>query len=385
MDFEVGNFDILTEDQAAELFSGEASDEEEVKDETPKDQGKQTDDDEPSIEEINPDDLFSEDVDGEKDTKDKEDTTSDKDDGDSPKDIYSSIASSLVDEGIFQNLDDFKIEDIKSVDEFGEFFRKQIKAQLDEEQRRISEALEVGVEPEEVQRYESSLRFLEGITESQLSDESDKGIDLRKRIIYQDYLNNGASKDKALKLMEMSFKNGTDVEDAKEALEGNKAYYKSSYDAIIEEGRKEAENEKKALKKRAEDLKKAITTTEEPIAGLKVDKTLRQRAYEVATKPVYKDPDTGRYYTELQKYELEHQDEFMHKLSIIYAATDGFQKLDGLVKGKITTETKKGLRELEDKLRGRKPAPDGSFDFRLGNDPESKAFRLAKEIDNPMF
>lgn len=382
MDFEVGNFDILTEDDAAELFSGNDSGEsEEEKVEKPKDKDEN---DENPIENVDPDDLFSEDVDGKKDTEDKEDTTSDKDAGDSPKDIYSSIASSLVDEGIFQNLDDFKIEDIKSVDEFGEFFKKQIKAQLDEEQRRISEALEVGVEPDEIQRYESSLRFLEGITEDQLSDESDKGIDLRKRIIYQDYLNNGASKDKALRLMEASFKNGTDIEDAKEALEGNRTYYKSSYDSLIEEGKKEAEKEKAALKKRAEDLKKAITTTEEPIAGLKVDKTLRQRALEIATKPVYKDPDTGRYYTELQKYELEHQDEFMHKLSIIYAATDGFQKLDGLVKGKITTETKKGLKELEDKLRGRKPAPDGSFDFRLGDDPQSK-LRLSRELDDPRF
>ena len=77
------------------------------------------------------------------------------------------------------------------------------------------------MEPEEIQRYESSLKFLNGITEEQISKEGDDGDTLRKRIIYQDYINNGASREKDIRMTEMSFTNGTDVEDAKEALKYN--------------------------------------------------------------------------------------------------------------------------------------------------------------------
>lgn len=371
------NVSMLSEGEAAALFDDDATSTEDIQEELEK--AKEKEKDEP-VEElpIDPEDLFDspEKVDGE-DKQDEEDTTSDNKDGDSPANIYSSIASGLKEEGIFQDLEDVDTEQIKNVEDFAEFFKKQLKAQLDQEQRRISEALDAGVEVDEIRRYENSIKFLDSITETQLAAEDEEGETLRKRIIYQDYINNGASKEKAIKMTELSFKNGTDVDDAKEALAGNRKYFEENYNQLIEEGKKEAEKEKQAIRESAERIKKSILSTEEPISGLKVEKAVRQKAYEVITKPVFQDKETGEYYTELQKYQMEHREEFLHKLGVLYALTGGFKSLGGLVEGKIKKEVKKGLKDLERKINSSKITPEGSFDYATGKkDPES-TWRLA--------
>lgn len=61
--------------------------------------------------------------------------------------------------------------------------------------------------------------------------------------------------------------------------------------------------------------------------------------------------------------------------------TDGFKNLDGLVKGRVKKEVKKGLRELEHTLNNSSRNSDGSLKFMSGsNDPESKSFTLELDI-----
>ena len=62
----------------------------------------------------------------------------------------------------------------------------QVKARMDERQKRIDEALAVNVQIDDIKRYENAITYLDGIEEDVLVDESDESENLRKQIIYQD-------------------------------------------------------------------------------------------------------------------------------------------------------------------------------------------------------
>jgi hypothetical protein len=327
-------------------------------------------------EEINPDDLFDspESVGSEEDNQeDAEDTKSKKDKGTSPKNnFYSSIASALKDEGIFPELDDETLSNIKTPEDFAEAVEKTVQAKLDERQRRIDAALQADVEPDEVRRYESVLANLESIKEEHIADETERGERLRKNLIYQDFLNRGYSEQRAKREVEKSFNAGTDIDDAKEALESNREYFKDQYQDLIKEAQEEAKQEQERIKKEAAELKKSMLEDKEVFEGITLDKTTRQKAYDNIVKPVYKTED-GEYLTAIQKYETENPVEFRKYLSILFTLTDGFKSIDGLVKGKVKKEVKQSLRELEHKLSStsRTSAGEPKYVGGVEEDPES--------------
>lgn len=304
-------------------------------------------------EEINPDDLFDnpESVGSGKDNQEEEeDTQSEKDKGTSPKtNFYSSIASALKEEGIFPDLDDDTLNGIKTPEDFAEAVEKTVQARLDERQKRIDAALQADVEPDEVRRYEQTLANLDAIKEEYITDETEKGERLRKNLIYQDFRNRGYSEARAKREVEKSFNAGTDIEDAKEALESNREHFSTQYQDLIKEAQEEAKEEQRKIKEEAAQLKKSMLEDKEVFTGIALDKTTRQKAFENITKPVFKTED-GEYLTAIQKYEMDNPVEFRKYLSVLFTMTDGFKNIDGLVKGKVKKEVKQSLRELEHKL-----------------------------------
>lgn len=304
-------------------------------------------------EEINPDDLFDnpESVGSGKDNQEEEeDTQSEKDKGTSPKtNFYSSIASALKEEGIFPDLDDDTLNGIKTPEDFAEAVEKTVQARLDERQKRIDAALQADVEPDEVRRYEQTLANLDAIKEEYITDETEKGERLRKNLIYQDFRNRGYSEARAKREVEKSFNAGTDIEDAKEALESNREYFSTQYQDLIKEAQEEVKEEQRKIKEEAAQLKKSMLEDKEVFTGITLDKTTRQKAFENITKPVFKTED-GEYLTAIQKYEMDNPVEFRKYLSVLFTMTDGFKNIDGLVKGKVKKEVKQSLRELEHKL-----------------------------------
>ena len=304
-------------------------------------------------EEINPDDLFDnpESVGSGKDNQEEEeDTQSEKDKGTSPKtNFYSSIASALKEEGIFPDLDDDTLNGIKTPEDFAEAVEKTVQARLDERQKRIDAALQADVEPDEVRRYEQTLANLDAIKEEYITDETEKGERLRKNLIYQDFRNRGYSEARAKREVEKSFNAGTDIEDAKEALESNREYFSTQYQDLIKEAQEEAKEEQRKIKEEAAQLKKSMLEDKEVFTGIALDKTTRQKAFDNITKPVFKTED-GEYLTAIQKYETDNPVEFRKYLSVLFTMTDGFKNIDGLVKGKVKKEVKQSLRELEHKL-----------------------------------
>ena len=345
--------------------------------EPPKKEEEPDKDKEETTEVVDVDNLFTDTPEsvgsGKENTEEKEDTTP-KGSGTSPKNFYSSIAKALKEEGIFPDLDDEGLSKVKDPEDFRDLIDQQIKAGLDERQKRIDEALNAGVEPTEIRKYENTINFLGSIKEENISDEGDKGEKLRKDLIYQDFINRGYSKERAAREVQKSFNAGTDIDDAKEALKSNIDFFKDKYDELVNEAKSEAEQEEKERKEQAEKLKSSILNDKDVFGDLSIDKSTRQKIYDNIAKPVYKDPETGEYFTAIQKYEMENRTDFLKNIGLLFTLTDGFKNLDGLVKGKVKKEVKKGLRELEHTLNNTARTSDGNLKFVSGVDEDPESF-----------
>lgn len=373
---------ILGADEIENLF---VEDDKEIQDtppaneETSEEEEDKDKNKEETTEVVDVDNLFTEEPESvgsgkEDNTEEKEGTETDKETGTSPKNnFYSSIAKALKEEGIFPDLDDETADKIKAPEDFADAIEKQIQARLDERQKRIDAALNAGVEPSEIQKYERTLNYLNSLQDSEITDESDKGEKLRQQLIYTDFINRGYSKERAQREVQKSFNSGTDIEDAKEALASNKEFFQTEYNNLVKDAQEEEKKDAQERKEQAEKLKKSILEDSKVFGDLSVDKSTRQRIYDNISKPVYKDPETGEFYTAIQKYEMENRTEFLKNVGLLFTLTDGFKNLDGLVKGKVRKEVKKGLRELEHTLNNTSRTSDGNLKFASGveDDPES--------------
>lgn len=343
-----------------------------------KEDKKNKEKDEETTEVIDVDNLFTDEPEsvgsGKDNTKGKEDTSSREDSTSPQKTIYSSIAKALKEEGIFPDLDDEVLSKVKEPEDFRDLVEQQIKAGLEERQKRIDDALNYGIEPTEIKRYENTLNFLDSVKEENITDESDKGEELRKNLIFQDFINRGYSRERATREVQKSFNAGTDIEDAKEALKSNTEYFKGKYDDLIEDAKLEAQKEEENRKEQANKLKASILNEKNILGDLSIDKPTRQKIYDNISKPIYKDPETGEYYTAIQKYEKDNRVDFLKYLGLIFTLTDGFKSLDGLVKGKVKKEVKNGLRDLEHAINNTARNSDGNLKFVSGVDEDPESF-----------
>ena len=379
MEEELSLDNILGAEEIENLFveDDETQDAPPANGEPPKKEEEPSKDKEETTEVVDVDNLFTDTPEsvgsGKENTEEKEDTTP-KGSGTSPKNFYSSIAKALKEEGIFPDLEDESLTKIKDPEDFRDLIDQQIKASLDERQKRIDEALNAGVEPTEIRKYENTINFLDSIKEENISDEGDKGEKLRKDLIYQDFINRGYSKERATREVQKSFNAGTDIDDAKEALKSNIDFFRDKYDELVNDAKSEAEQEERERKEQAEKLKSSILNDKDVFGDLSVDKSTRQKIYDNIAKPVYKDPETGEYFTAIQKYEMENRTDFLKNIGLLFTLTDGFKNLDGLVKGKVKKEVKKGLRELEHTLNNTARTSDGNLKFVSGVDEDPESF-----------
>lgn len=377
---------ILGEQEIDTLFSDpeETTNSEEKVDAGDKKPAEEIENDETKTTEVvNPDDLFGdketqpESVGSEKnkeDQEEKEDATTDKDSGSSPNDnFYSSIANALAVDGIFPNLDEEVVKGVVDAESFSDAIEAEVNARFDEKQQRILKALENGVEPSDIKKYENTIQFISTITDAAIAEESEKGEQLRRNLIYQDFLNKGYSPDKAQKFTERTIDAGTDVEDAKEALQSNKEYFQKQYNKLLKDAQDAADAEKAERVKQTEKLKDSILKEKQPFGDLEISADIRKKAFDKITKPVYKDPETGEYLTALQKYQMDNKGEFLKYIGLLMALTNDFKDFESFTKGKVKKEVKKGLRELEQTLNNTRRNSDGSLRMATSvkDDPES--------------
>ena len=296
--------------------------------------------------------------------------------GTSPKtnNFYSSIANALKKDGIFPDIDDESLAKIKSPEDFAEMFENQVQAKLDEKQQRVDKALNYGVELSDIQKYETTLDYLDKITDDVLSDESEQGENIRRQMIYNDFINRGYSKERAEREIKKSFDSGSDIEDAKEALQSNKEFYKKSYDNLVNEAKAETERLNKQIKEDSEKLKNSILNDSKVFGGLQIDTSTRRKVLDNISKPVYKDPDTGKLLTAIQKYEADNKLDFIKNVGLLYTLTDGFKNLDKLVGSEVKRETKKAMRELENTINNTSRYSDGNLRFVTGVSDDNDSY-----------
>lgn len=278
------------------------------------------------------------------------------------KNFYSSITDALVVDGIFPDLDKETIQNVKTPEDFQKIIEEQINARFTEKEKRINDALNNKVEPSVIQQYESTIDYLNNINDDSLSAEDEEGENLRRQIIYNDYLNRGFSKTRAEKMVNDAINNGTDVDDAKDALQGIKDFYNNKYKEILDSAK---ENEKKLAEERtkqSENLKKSIMEDKNLYGDIDVDKATRTKIYDFITKPVYKDSN-GNYMTALQKYQSENTIEAMKNFAICYTLTNGFKDWSKLGSKQAKREVKKGLANLEKVINSTSRNNDGSLGF----------------------
>ena len=278
------------------------------------------------------------------------------------KNFYSSITDALVVDGIFPDLDKETIQSVKTPEDFQKLIEEQINARFTEREKRINEALNNKVEPSVVQQYESTIDYLNNINDDSLSAEDEEGENLRRQLIYNDYLNRGFSKTRAEKMVNDAIENGTDIDDAKDALQGVKDFYNNKYKEILDSAK---ENEKKLAEERtkqSENLKKSIMEDKNLYGDVDVDKATRTKIYDFITKPVHKDSN-GNYMTALQKYQSENTIEAMKNFAICYTLTNGFKDWSKLGSKQAKKEVKKGLANLEKVINSTSRNNDGSLGF----------------------
>ena len=123
----------------------------------------------------------------------------------------------------------------------------------------------------------------------------------------------------------------------------------------------------------AEKLKESIMKDKQLFGDIELSNDIRKKAFDTISRPVYKDTETGRYMTALQKYEMENRADFLKYTGLIYTLTNGFKDFDSFTKGKVKREVNKGLRELEQTLNSTRRNSNGSLKMVTSakEDPES--------------
>lgn len=366
---------ILIPEEAESLFDSGIDTASQIEEPLEPKEGEQKKNNKETTEIVDVDQLFtseSESVGSEDNNQEEQEDAPFESNGTSP-DFYSSIAKAFKEEGIFPDLDDSEYSKVKTPEDFRNLIEKKIQDSLDERQKRIDQALNLGVEPTAIKQYEGTLNYLDSINDEILREESQDSEKLRKQLIFQDYINRGFSKERATREVQRSIDGGNDIEDAKEALLSNKEFFNKQYKDLINQAEAEDIRQEEQRKEQAKQLKASILEDSKVFGDLVVDKPTRQKIFDSISKPVYKDPETGEFYTAVGKYQLENNTEFLKNVGLIYTLTDGFKNLDGLIKGKVKKEVSKGLRELEHTINNTSRNNDGSLRYIGGveEDPES--------------
>ena len=368
----IGLDNMLGAEEVERMFSNqEPSDNSEgvVAEETATDENKNSDTTEETAE-VDFSDLFGnqpESVGSEKNTERNGGAPESSDGQGSPQaNLFSSIAKAVRDEGVFPDLSDEECDAVNDAAKLKELFDTQISKMLDERQQRIEKALNSGATTDEVQQYQNAIslsQFLENKdTLATLATEGDDGENLRKRVMYQDYINRGFKHERAVKMIQKSIDDGTDVDDAQEALNSCREFYKQQIDDFQQEMEERQQAQKANEQKQFSSLKKHLLDTENFYDGVNVDKPTRQKAYDAITKPIYRD-EQGNYMNALQKYQREHPTEFMENVALLFALTDEFKSVNKLTQKKVKQETKKWVEEATAALNNTRRNGDGMLNL----------------------
>lgn len=294
--------------------------------------------------------------------------------------FYHSTLSALVEDGVLDGLTTEDVDNVQSPESFSEAVRKAVESKLDETQKRINDAINYEVPKDEIREYENLLSYLNNITDNALNDESQQGEQLRRNLIAQDLQNKGYTQQQIARKIKSIFDAGADIDEAADALVANKDFFNKKYQDRINENKKKIEEQKSQMEKDINTLKTSILD-DELFGGLNVSKDIRMKAIENISKPTYKDKESGKMLTAIEKYQKENRLDFVKNLGLLFTLTDGFKNIDNLVKDKVKKEVKNSVKELEHKINSTTRYSDGSFNYLSGSSDENSYIGAGIRLD----
>lgn len=288
----------------------------------------------------------------------------------------SSIAKAFREEGLlFATLDEKRVSEIGSTDDFRAAVEEDLRNRLDEQQRRLYDAVEAGADMDLFRRYENAiagsqnyLKLLEDTKDEDLSAEDEDGVNIRRNLIFASYMSKlGNNEKEAKKLTERSFSSNTDIDDAREAIETLKEIHRERVERLKKERDKAVEKSRMEQRENAERLRKSIM--EEKFFGdIDVDDATRQKILRTAT--TRRRTELGEL-TELEEAARKDPVAFQKNLNAIWVLTDGFRNVDALAKDKARKEVNKSNKALDNLLKSGTFTGNPRFTTGVQTQPES--------------
>ena len=270
------------------------------------------------------------------------------DGGESSSNLYSSLAAFVHEQGLLPSLD-IDLKDIKSADDFASVFNKELDIQAE---LRLNDYLanldlnKIGIAKKDIQ----DLSIIN-------SDLLKNNIDLAKRIIYDDYLNQGLDEKKANRMLNRLIDLGEDaiLEDAEESLQSLKEFKAREIERETQSYKERLEADKIQQAKLDEQMKKTIYESKDLISGLKPNKALQDKVYKSINDIVGKSPD-GTFENKFMKERRENPLEFEIRMYHFYELTNGFKDLSKI----STTAKSSAVKDLEKIARQTKLKDNGT-------------------------
>jgi len=321
---------------------------------------------EPISELDDPDTIFDEEGDGKKkeDKKEKSEGTKEQVNDievpdNSSSSVYSSFAKDCLEQGIFSNIpEDMKIE---TAEDFNKLMKMEIESRLNDTQKQINEVLGMGVDRNEIKRYNDVMSTLKGISSADIEAESADGEEVRKILIKNAAISRGLSEEQAEREVQKSLKAGTDIDDAKDALAVSIKLAQKRYDDAVNAQKTQNENAVAAAAKLREDIGKSIKESKDGIWS-DISDDVKTSISDIALKPAYTEKATGRKLTELEHYSETNPLDYLKNVSLCYKLTNGFKNMENLTKIGTQKATKKAFSNLEKVLKNN-PNTSGALTY----------------------
>lgn len=267
---------------------------------------------------------------------------------------YAILADALVEDGIFNKYDDQ--EEIRTADDFKAYVERNVNERLSNMHKRIQMALDAGVSGDNIRAIESSIAQYGNIDDAMIEDEGENGRYLRQNLIYNDYLMRGYSEARAKKEMERCFKEGDDIEYAKDALKTSLERLTNQYKGMIEDANNRRNYEIQQYNNGIKQMYNKVTK-DDLLDGLyNFNEKERKAICEIVLPKKDSDSLLGQFID-------SNKERYVTVVGSLFYLTDGFKNLSKLAGIFEKRATAKGIEALTKKLKGNTGIKGGKFNY----------------------
>lgn len=294
-----------------------------------------------------------------------------QDKGTSPssQETFTSLASALVEAGVFSSLEEEEIGEIDSAESLLGAIAKQADkaryADLNEDQRNYLEAMENGVSHADYVQYNAEADQYSNLDDNKISE----APALQKELIKRSFLIKGITAEDADKYATLAVNGGTGAEDALKAKQALIDYTKGQVQAKIDASKAEKEAQIAEEKARLEALKSTVKEKSEILPGIKVNSNTRDKVFKSLTTAVEMNGDNPlndvmKSYSENDEYKLA-----VHAMHVI---TKGFTDFSKFTNSKKSSAIKDLERIVNSQGSGKTGSPGAGLQNNINSGATSR-------------